>query len=55
VPRFAREGAAAPVLDDQLRAEIERRLTDERVNSELDRFFDETRAQAQITRLAELK
>lgn len=52
VPSAARQGVGAPPLDDALRAKIEGALTDRRVNAELDRFFDEVRAQAQVTRLA---
>jgi hypothetical protein len=55
VPEAARKGVGAPDLDDKLRSEIETRLISERVNAELDRFFDETRAQAQITRLAQIQ
>lgn len=54
IPQAARKGLGAPELSDKLRAEIESKLISTRVNSELDRFFDETRAQAQITRLAQL-
>lgn len=54
IPQAARKGLGAPELNDKLRAEIESKLINTRVNSELDRFFDETRAQAQITRLAQL-
>ncbi|MFN7926658.1 MAG: hypothetical protein U0Y68_01720 [Blastocatellia bacterium] len=53
-PQAARKGLGAPELNDQLRAEIESKLVNTRVNAELDRFFDETRAQAQIMRLAQL-
>ncbi len=54
IPDAARKGAGAPELNDKLREDVEARLVNERVNAELDRFFDETRAQAQITRLAEI-
>lgn len=54
IPQAARKGLGAPELNDKLRTEIESKLINTRVNSELDRFFDETRAQAQITRLAQL-
>lgn len=53
VPAAARDGLGAPRLDDELRTKIERALADQRVNAELDRFFDEVRAQAQVTRLAQ--
>ncbi|HEX4950944.1 MAG TPA: hypothetical protein VFZ34_30065 [Blastocatellia bacterium] len=55
IPEAARKGVGAPELEDKLRSEIEARLINERVNAELDRFFDETRAQAQLTRLAEVQ
>lgn len=55
IPQAARKGLGAPELNDTLRAEIESKLISARVNSELDRFFDETRAQAQITRLAQIQ
>lgn len=51
----ARKGVGVPELNDELKARIEERLIGEKVNAELDRFFDETRAQAQIIRLAPLK
>lgn len=54
IPDAARRGLGAPQLDDELRSKIEGVLIDQRVNSELDRFFDEVRAQAQVTRLAQL-
>lgn len=54
IPEAARKGLGAPELEDKLRSNIEARLINDRVNVELDRFFDETRAQAQITRLAEI-
>jgi hypothetical protein len=54
IPEASRKGVGAPELDEKLRAEIEARLINERVNAELDRFFDEARTQAQITRLAEI-
>ena len=54
-PQAARKGLGAPELNEKLRAEIESKLINTRVNSELDRFFDETRAQAQITRLAQVQ
>jgi hypothetical protein len=54
IPEAARKGVGAPELSDKLRAEIEAQLINERVNAELDRFFDEARTQAQITRLAEI-
>ena len=37
---------------EEMRAEIEAILTNEKVNADLDRFFDETRQQARIVRLA---
>jgi hypothetical protein len=55
IPEAARQGLGAPELNDELRSEIESRLINDRVNSELDRFFDETRAQAQITRMAQIQ
>lgn len=55
IPQAARKGLGAPELNDTLRAEIESKLVSARVNSELDRFFDETRAQAQITRLTQIQ
>lgn len=55
IPEAARKGVGAPELDDKLRSDIEARLINDRVNAELDRFFDEARAQAQITRLAEMQ
>lgn len=55
IPQAARKGLGAPELNDKLRSEIESRLINTRVNAELDRFFDETRAQAQITRLAQIQ
>jgi peptidyl-prolyl cis-trans isomerase SurA len=55
IPQAARKGLGAPELNDKLRTEIENKLINARVNSELDRFFDETRTQAQITRLAQLQ
>ncbi len=55
IPQAARKGLGAPELSDKLRQEIESKLINTRVNSELDRFFDETRAQAQITRLAQIQ
>jgi hypothetical protein len=55
IPQAARKGLGAPELNDKLRVEIESKLINTRVNSELDRFFDETRAQAQITRLAQIQ
>jgi len=54
VPRMRNRGGYVRTLDE-MRAEIETLLGDERINSELDRFFDEARAQAQIVRLSELK
>ena len=51
IPEAARKGLGAPELDDKLRGDIEARLINDRVNAELDRFFDEARTQAQITRL----
>lgn len=54
ISEAARKGLGAPELEDKLRSDIEARLINDRVNAELDRFFDETRAQAQITRLAEI-
>jgi hypothetical protein len=54
IPEAARRGVGAPELDDKLRSAIEAQLINDRVNAELDRFFDETRAQAQITRLAQI-
>jgi hypothetical protein len=54
VPEAGRKGIGAPELDDKLRGEIEAQLINDRVNAELDRFFDEARTQAQITRLAEI-
>ncbi|MBS1809276.1 MAG: SurA N-terminal domain-containing protein [Acidobacteria bacterium] len=55
IAQAANKGLGAPVMNEKLRAEIESKLINVRVNSELDRFFDETRAQAQITRLAEIQ
>ena len=54
IPEAARKGLGAPELDDRLRSAIEARLINDRVNAELDRFFDEARTQAQITRLAQV-
>jgi peptidyl-prolyl cis-trans isomerase SurA len=55
IPEAARSGLGAPELTETLRAKIEKELSEIKVNSELDRFFDETRAQAQITRLATIQ
>jgi hypothetical protein len=54
-PRWQRAGETIRPLDDALRAEIESTLENQRINSELDRFFDETRAQAQVVRLSPLQ
>ncbi len=54
IPEAARKGLGAPELDDKLRSAIESQLINDRVNAELDRFFDEARTQAQITRLAQV-
>jgi hypothetical protein len=51
LPRMRNRGGNVRTLDE-MRAEIEAILADEKVNAELDRFFDETRQQAQIVRLA---
>jgi len=53
-PRMRNRGGYVRTLDE-MRAEIEKLLADERINAELDRFLDEARAQAQIARLNELK
>jgi len=53
-PRMRNRGGYVRTLDE-MRTEIEKLLADERINAELDRFFDEARAQAQIVRLTELK
>lgn len=55
IPEAARKGLGAPELSDELKAKIEELLINQRVNSELDRFFDEARAQAQITRLVQIQ
>ncbi len=55
IPEAARNGLGAPELNEALRTKIEKDLSEIKVNSELDRFFDETRAQAQITRLATIQ
>ncbi len=55
IPEAARSGLGAPELTETLRTKIEKELSEIKVNSELDRFFDETRAQAQITRLATIQ
>jgi peptidyl-prolyl cis-trans isomerase SurA len=55
IPEAARNGLGAPELDETQRTKIEKELSEIKVNSELDRFFDETRAQAQITRLATIQ
>jgi len=53
LPRMRNRGGHLRPLDE-MRPEIESILAEEKVNAELDRFFDETRAQAQIIRLAQL-
>ena len=55
LPEAARKGLGAPELNEELRVKIEAQLVNDRVNTELDRFFDEARAQAQITRLAQIQ
>ena len=55
LPEAARKGLGAPELNEELRVKIEAQLVTDRVNTELDRFFDEARAQAQITRLAQIQ
>ena len=40
---------------EEMRSQIENTLAGEKINTELDRFLDEARAQAQIVRLAEIK
>lgn len=51
LPRMRNRGGNVRSLEE-MRAEIEGLLTNEKVNAELDRFFDETRQQAQVVRLA---
>ncbi|MFN0119360.1 MAG: hypothetical protein ACKV2V_02545 [Blastocatellia bacterium] len=53
-PRHQTPGAVAPPLDDNIRREIETVIINQKSNAELDRFFDEARENAQITRLAQL-
>jgi hypothetical protein len=51
LPRMRNRGGYVRPMEE-MRAEIEATLTDEKVNADLDRFFDETRQQTQIVRLA---
>lgn len=53
LPRMRNRGGHVRTLEE-MRAEIESLLAEEKVNADLDRFFDETRLQAQIVRLAQL-
>jgi hypothetical protein len=53
LPRLKTSGGAPP-LDDKLRERIEAVLENQKANAELDRFFDEARANAQVVRLAQL-
>ena len=54
VPRQKSSGTPVASLDDTLRSKIEGILEDQKFNSELERFFDEARAQAQVIRLVQL-
>ncbi len=54
LPRAKANGGQARPLDDRLREEISRILEDRKANAELDHFFDEARANAQVIRLAQL-
>ncbi len=53
VPRQKSSGTPVEALNDKLRGKIEGILEDQKFNSELERFFDEARAQAQVIRLAQ--
>lgn len=53
LPRMRNRGGRVRSLDE-MRAQIEATLIEERVNAELDRFLDEARLQAEIIRLPQL-
>lgn len=53
LPQMKRDNNVQP-LDDSLRDQIQTRLESQKANAELDRFFDETRANAQVIRLVKL-
>jgi hypothetical protein len=53
IPRLRNRGMTVRSLEE-VQAEIEARLADQRINDELDRFLDEARDAAQIVRLAEI-
>lgn len=54
LPREKASGGRILPLDDTLREEIERTLENQKANAELDHFFDEARANAQVVRLVQL-
>lgn len=54
LPRMKNRGGNVRSLDE-MRGEIEKLLSDEKINGELDRFLDEARDKAQIVRLSEIK
>jgi hypothetical protein len=54
LPRMKNRGGNIRSLDE-MRAEIEKVLSDEKINAELDRFLDEARDKAQIVHLTEIK
>lgn len=53
IPRLRNRGMTVRSLEE-MQAEIEARLADQRINDELDRFLDEARDAAQIVQLAEI-
>ncbi|MBX3278147.1 MAG: hypothetical protein KF868_09110 [Acidobacteria bacterium] len=53
IPRLRNRGLTIRSLEE-MQTEIEARLSDQRINDELDRFLDEARDAAQIVRLAEI-
>ena len=54
LPRMKNRGGNIRSLEE-MRAEIEKLLGEEKINAELDRFLDEARDKAQIVRLNEIK
>jgi hypothetical protein len=52
LPRLRNRGGYVRTLEE-MREEVEAILAEEKVNAELDRFFDEARLQAQVVRLAQ--
>jgi hypothetical protein len=54
LPRVKAGGGRVLPLDDTLREEIGRILENQKANAELDHFFDEARANAQVVRLVQL-